>query len=500
MGRHSLGRLTCTDVHPSSSSPPSYLSSREEQSLPRSCILDGQQRFTTLTLFLASIRDVLQRDVLSCSFSNNDTDADTITVMIKAQRLVSTISKMLFVDVQAMESWMREQLESTDKVEEGVELQFCRLIPTFCDRLSYVAAILPQHTSTPSIALSSSSPPSASRIETAPNNGDGDNSITRLRSSYSPDWHRPLTAKSYLTEKIEDLIRINQYGHMNHKERSKPIAPLSSSSSSITTIDIHINIVFHTLEKLSNQLLDGADMLVFPIDVGTGRTDGTDDLMVVYERLALRDATFCKPHRQTEYQSMDAVDLIRNLLLGTFSDPQSTIDFYRDQWLPFERYVGDRTMTTKRLQMAESKDVDPIYDYEDQDGKEDTKLESSTRGIKLLLESFLVEQRKDLDGGSSSSSPEENIMPPPPLSTFHRPPTSSSGIRRTTMRKTTTKRRRNTNNNKNKAKSIIGGQLYRDFEDWLTEDLEQRGDELSPSDHTRLVGKSLQQFAIDRLG
>mmetsp|Transcript_30143 Transcript_30143/g.73287 ORF Transcript_30143/g.73287 Transcript_30143/m.73287 type:complete len:80 (+) Transcript_30143:302-541(+) len=79
---------------------------------------------------------------------------------------------------------------------------------------------------------------------------------------------------------------------MNQKERSIPKAPLSSSSLSSSSTE-HIDNVFHTLEKLSNQLLDGVDMLVFPIDVGTGRTDGTQDLMVIYERLALRDATFC---------------------------------------------------------------------------------------------------------------------------------------------------------------------------------------------------------------
>jgi len=248
-------------------------------------------------------------------------------------------------------------------------------------------------------------------------------------------------------------------------------------------------------------------MLVFPIDVGTGRTDGTQDLMVIYERLALRDATFCKPHRQTEYQSMDAVDLIRNLLLGTFSDPESTIDFYRDQWLPLERYVGERTMMqkTKNVNATNTNtntNINRNHACEEQDEKEDTKLDSSSSGMKLLLEAFLEEQRKELHDENSSSSPEEEIMPlPPPTTALIPPPTSGLGIPRPPTSKTMTKRRRNTNtnnSNNNNAKAIIGGQLYRDFEDWLTEDLGQRNGGLSPSDHAHQVGKCLQQFAINR--
>jgi hypothetical protein len=192
-----------------------------------------------------------------------------------------------------------EKITKTN-IEVRSELQFCRHIPTICDRLAYVAAILPtfQHS-----------------------NGDDPNStkntIDKLRRSYSSNWYRPLAAKEYFTANIEDFIRQRQ----------------QTSSSSF---------VSKTLNKLYSQLVDGVDILVFPIDIGEGKADGTDDLMGVYERLVLRDAMFCKPHRETGYQSMDAVDLIRNLLLGTFSSQESATDFYRDQWLPLEPYVGEK--------------------------------------------------------------------------------------------------------------------------------------------------------------
>jgi hypothetical protein len=75
--------------------------------------------------------------------------------------------------------------------------------------------------------------------------------------------------------------------------------------------------------------LDGVDILYFPIDTNRGMKDGTEDLQVVYERLALRDATWTKPQRTTEYQSMDETDLTCNLFLGSFQSQLAMIDFYK---------------------------------------------------------------------------------------------------------------------------------------------------------------------------
>lgn len=56
--------------------------------------------------------------------------------------------------------------------------------------------------------------------------------------------------------------------------------------------------------------------------------------MVVYERLALRGVTFCKPHLETEYQSMDAIGLIRNILFNLCPLPLKQL-----QW-PFIVTIG----------------------------------------------------------------------------------------------------------------------------------------------------------------
>merc|ERR1712157_233060 len=80
----------------------------------------------------------------------------------------------------------------------------------------------------------------------------------------------------------------------------------------------------------------------FPVDYKNGRNDGTEDLMVVYERLAIRDATWCKPHRKSEYMSMGGEDMIRNLLLGSFTNGQDVKKFYGEYWLPLEKLTADK--------------------------------------------------------------------------------------------------------------------------------------------------------------
>lgn len=95
------------------------------------------------------------------------------------------------------------------------------------------------------------------------------------------------------------------------------------------------------LSRLAAALLDRVDMLVFPVTVGTGRQDGTEDLQVIYERLAIRDATLCRPHRSTEYADMGAADFVRNLLLGSFGSEKTAIYLYRSTWLPLERAAAE---------------------------------------------------------------------------------------------------------------------------------------------------------------
>ena len=239
---HSLGRLTCTNVgHVFDGSP-----IIKPNIARRSVILDGQQRFTTITLLLASIRDALQ------SLYAGDVH-------------IEAINNLLFVNQTALSTWIENMTDTS--LHEGMELHFAKLIPTYCDRWSYYAAILP------------------------------------IDDSTFPDritiWHRPLKAKRHFDSHLKGYSR-------------------------------------EELHALTTSVLNKFHMLYFPIDL-VGRSDGTEDLMVVYERLAMRDATFCKPHRENEYVPMDGMDMIRNLLLGSFENEEDTIRFYKDIWLPMER-------------------------------------------------------------------------------------------------------------------------------------------------------------------
>lgn len=258
--KHSLGRLTCTNVTAKNASD----SQQPPEAPNRSIIIDGQQRFTTITLILAAIRDAL--------YSLEETS--------KRDNLLNSIHAMLFLDPNAMNEWVAASSNDNVVLMEGLELEFCRLVPTFCDRSAYLAAILP---------------PSAPPVEKF------------LAETYNPKWHRPVLAKQHFAGRIAGIFNMVQ----------RP--PL------------------WILEQLVTSLLDGMDMLYFPIDVDRGYADGTEDTQVIYERLAIRDKQFCQPKRASEGHSMDGTDMIRNLLLGSFRTNAQKQAFYEQLWLPLER-------------------------------------------------------------------------------------------------------------------------------------------------------------------
>jgi len=247
---HSLGRLTCTN----------------NISDERSCILDGQQRFTTITILLASMRD----SIINSGHRNHP--------------LVQSINELLFIDVNAMKEYDVSNLIHGDDLSEGIELPFTRLIPTFCDRVSYYASILPKEDENKRVMPQI---------------------ISKLEENIS--WNRALQAKHHFDNKLRQI-------NGNTKK----------------------------LVSLAHSILNKFNMLYFPITIDGGYEDGTEDLMVVYERLALRDATFCRPKRQQEYVSMSSSDMIRNLLLGSFSTKENAVDFYKHHWLPLEQLSVQR--------------------------------------------------------------------------------------------------------------------------------------------------------------
>ena len=71
------------------------------------------------------------------------------------------------------------------------------------------------------------------------------------------------------------------------------------------------------------------------------REDGTANLNLIFERLALREAMFCRPPKMSMYATMEACDFVRNLLLGGFGDEDEAKEVYRTYWLPVERKADE---------------------------------------------------------------------------------------------------------------------------------------------------------------
>merc|ERR1712107_18260 len=52
------------------------------------------------------------------------------------------LNATLFPDSSALNMWMNDATQS-ERLEEGKALEFAALVPTYCDRASYFAAVLP---------------------------------------------------------------------------------------------------------------------------------------------------------------------------------------------------------------------------------------------------------------------------------------------------------------------------------------------------------------------
>ena len=362
LGKHSLGRLTCTN---SNATIAKATETTDDQQQSRSLILDGQQRFTTVTILLAAIRDAILNP------GDNDSNNEMIEI----------INKLLFPDQQKFIEYTtskpNKQNNMIDMLPEGMELSFAKLIPTFCDRKPYYMSILPK------------------------DSVDKENANALL-------WQRPLEARRYFDSQL------NGYS-------------------------------IQQLNKLAKSVLGGFHMLYFPIDIHTGAADGTDDLMVVYERLALRDATWTKPTRDSEYVSMDGVDMIRNLLLGSFLDDASATHFYKTYWLPIEQIVEGATSKTNTNNNAASS---PLGNH---------------KTLQTMFQDFLSASYKKMATDNDNKHEEEVVI--------------NAGV--------------------------IGGKIYAEFQFWFQKELASSATTTSASapsctgleDKVNAIGKTLLEFS-----
>ena len=88
---------------------------------------------------------------------------------------IQSIHRMLFVDANSMDKWVKQSKASDDNhaaLQEDVVLNFCRLIPTYCDRSAYLTAIL-----SPWVAPAS----------------------YFCDRTHNPQWHLPLLAKDHFS-------------------------------------------------------------------------------------------------------------------------------------------------------------------------------------------------------------------------------------------------------------------------------------------------------------
>lgn len=163
------------------------------------------------------------------------------------------------------------------------------------------------------------------------------------------------------------------------------------------------------IKNLLQSVYTKLTMLLFPIEFA-GRTDGTEDLMVVYERLALRDATFCTPTRSEEYVTMSGPDMIRSALLGAFVDPTQALEFYQSYWLPMERMATVTLTGKEQNEKAEEEEernmASMMHAFLDQEylEAEEEKMEEGTVGG-LVYARFQLWQ--DLHETQSSLSAED---------------------------------------------------------------------------------------------
>jgi len=116
----------------------------------------------------------------------------------------------------------------------------------------------------------------------------------------SANWQRPMEAKTYFTQKLQDC-----------------------DTQHLSAV---VDVVLHKLE-----------WLFFPLSLTGTYHDGTEDIQVIFERLAVRDATWCKPTRKSEYANMGSADFVRNLLLGSYDREEDAIEMYKNHWLPIEQ-------------------------------------------------------------------------------------------------------------------------------------------------------------------
>uniref|UniRef100_A0A7S4PCP7 GmrSD restriction endonucleases N-terminal domain-containing protein n=1 Tax=Paramoeba aestuarina TaxID=180227 RepID=A0A7S4PCP7_9EUKA len=120
----------------------------EKESKRAMVCIDGQQRITTQQLFLSSLRDAalfLKKQIATCPSSA------VSSLLPEVNAFLRTVNVYLYRDVQECQRWIKErrqEQQNKEKEEEtqgissslfhlGEKIEFCTLLPSFCDRVPF---------------------------------------------------------------------------------------------------------------------------------------------------------------------------------------------------------------------------------------------------------------------------------------------------------------------------------------------------------------------------
>ncbi len=252
--------------------------------VPSWILIDGQQRMTTTSLLVAAIRDALMEEGFG---SDND--------------VVQTLERILYIDSDKARMFQGEDLE------EGCDLSFCRLLPSFYDRRPFFLAIM---------------------------EGFGTLDKSHLDEELKKDSLQ-VKAKRYFDHQIK--LRLDSVCGVNNKqaryEELKSLAHLTLTKMGLTLAEVlnKINLaqVFLWLQEKS---LFGEGALLFNPSPGIDFT---------------------------------ASDLIRNLILASVARKtlKEQEDYYRAKWLnPLESKNTDMHSLTRKIASFVKDSTDNIND------------------------------------------------------------------------------------------------------------------------------------------
>ncbi len=247
-------------------------------------VIDGQQRLTTTSLLVASLRDAAIKEEGA-----------------RRTKLVRKLERVLYTDAEAARRWGREEEGKKRAIEEGEDVKFCRLLPSFYDRRAFFVAV------TEGLAARS--------VEDARPEEDLERSSLQLRAKRHFDVQ--------IRRRLDSLCGAADAGAAARRRRQEELESLSHLAlhkMGLTLVEVQnrVNLAQVFLWLQEKTLFGEAALLFNP-------SPGVD---------------------------FSAADLERNLLLASVAGRSLSEQerFYREKWLePLEGRCPDPTELTVRV-------------------------------------------------------------------------------------------------------------------------------------------------------